>query len=320
MRDFEKLFLSSFENIKVGKPKQLKFCDDALKRLISAVGAGAPFSILVSPTQIAFDNLLSSLNTTTSTFAQQQSRTLTVDNILKSFKILISKREATIRGLCDTDTPEYQEIFPQGLTQYTKINKSTAPILMNQLCSGITNNVVVLGQSMLDEFKQLLVDYLKAREMQELKKGTTEQGRSSWDECIAIMYLQFNYNLLTIAREYPGQPEKAKIYFDQNILRLHKHTAQDGGEQPLTEQIAPLATLTPIMKFAATDTILLSNVSDVASIFYYGGNTINQAPATTPIELLCGEEVEIPAATLGKYLILLNKDIINIAEVELMLV
>lgn len=320
MRDFEQYFLGPFDNILVGKPKQLKFCDDARERLIAGVDGGAPFGDLVTPTQTAYDNLYNSLNTTTTSYAQQQSKTLGVDNILASFKTIISKREATIRGLLDVDTPKYQEIFPQGLTQYSKINKSTAPMLMNQFISGITNNVGTLGQAMVDEFSQILTDYTKAREMQELKKGTTDQSRGSWDDCIVIMYKQLNYNLLTIAREYPGQPEKAKMYFDQSILKLKKHNTQDGGEQPQTEQIAPLATLTPVMNFVATDTILLSNVSDAASIFWYGGNTINEAPKTAPVELLAGEEIEIPAATLGKYLILLNKDTVNTAEVELMLV
>ena len=74
------------------------------------------------------------------------------------------------------------------------------------------------------------------------------------------------------------------------------------------------------MNFVATDTILLSNVSDAASIFWYGGNTINEAPTTAPNELLPDEEIEIPATTLGNYLILLNKDTVNTAEVEIMLV
>ncbi|MFZ4402297.1 MAG: hypothetical protein ACOYO1_19860, partial [Bacteroidales bacterium] len=69
-----------------------------------------------------------------------------------------------------------------------------------------------------------------------------------------------------------------------------------------------------------SDTILLSNVSDSASIFWYGGSTPNETPKTAPVELLAGEEIEIPAATLGKYLILLNKDTANTAEVEIMLV
>lgn len=315
---FEKLFMLPLENIEVGRDKQLKFYGDSLNRLKQNVTNGAPFGDLVAPTETAYTNLRDNRADANSSYAQQQGKTITVDNVISKFKTTVSKREAAVRVNFDKETAGYQEFFPLGLTQYSKITKATAYTLMSQFVAAAQSNVIVTGQALLDEFTLLRADFVKARDKQEEVKGAADDKRTVWDVNSEIMKDQIHYNALTIAREYRGHPEKAGVYFDQSILRLKEYTY--GGVKPLTEQIAPLATHTPVMKFAATDTILLSNVSDSASIFWYGGNTINEAPTTAPIELLPGEEIEIPANTLGNYLILLNKDLVNTAEVELMLV
>jgi len=229
MRDFENYFELPLDNIQVGKPKQLKFFDDGLKRLIGSVDNGSPFVELVQPTQLAYDNLEKSLSETNTSSAQQHSRTLSVDSIIETFIDLISKREAAIRVHFDKNSPEYLEFFPQGITQYFKATKANVKILMDQMCVAIENKLVILGQPLLDEFKLIRADFVKARDLQEKKKGATDENRGSWDDNIIIMKKQFHYNLLTIAREYPGQPEKAKMFFDQSILRLPNHN--NGSEE-----------------------------------------------------------------------------------------
>jgi hypothetical protein len=318
MINFEIFFRPSLIGIKVGRDKQLKFYGDSLNRLKQNVTNGAPFGDLVAPTETAYTNLRDNRADANSSYAQQQGKTITVDNVIATFKTTVSKREAAVRVNLDKETAGYQEFFPLGLTQYSKITKATAYTLMSQFIVAAQNNVSVTGQALLDEFTLLRTDFVKARDRQEEVKGATDDKRTVWDVNSEIMKDQIHYNALTIAREYRGHPEKAGVYFDQTILRLKEYT--NGGVKPLSEQVAPLATLTPVMKFTATDTILLSNVSTDASIFWYGGNTINEAPTTAPTELLPGEEIEIPANTLGNYLILLNKDVANTAEVEIMLV
>lgn len=170
---------------------------------------------------------------------------------------------------------------------------------------------------MVDEFITFEDDYTKARNMQTQEKGATDDKRTVWDINLDTMKDQTHYNALTIAREYRKQPEKCKAYYDLSILKLKKSNSNNPDAQPQTEQIAPLATLTPVMNFTATDTILLSNVSDAASIFWYGGDTINEAPKTAPTELLAGEEIGNPCYYPWQHLYPLNKDTVNTAEAEL---
>lgn len=96
---------------------------------------------MIPPTEAAYINLRDNLTDTAVSFNLQQSKTVSVDSILESFKKTILKREAAIRVHFDKPTPEYQEFFPHGLTQYTKITKATATVLFHQLVVAAQNHV-----------------------------------------------------------------------------------------------------------------------------------------------------------------------------------
>jgi hypothetical protein len=152
MRNFEIFFRPSLIGIKVGRDKQLKFYGDSLNRLKQNVTNGAPFGDLVAPTETAYTNLRDNRADANSSYAQQQGKTITVDNVIATFKTTVSKREAAVRVNLDKETAGYQEFFPLGLTQYSKITKATAYTLMSQFIVAAQNNVSVAGQALLDEF------------------------------------------------------------------------------------------------------------------------------------------------------------------------
>ena len=214
---------------------------------------------------------------------------------------------------------KYEEFYPHGKNEINHLTQANVITVMNRFEQKCTTYESELGSQLKVEFKEIRVAYETAYTQQKGLMSDVKLSIPDFEQKKEELFDQMYCDLLSIAAYYYKTPEKALAFFDESILEVRKHKPTDEGEQPQTEQIAPQATLTPVMNFTANDTILLSNVSDAASIFWYGGNAIDEAPKTAPNELLAGEEIEIPAATLGKYLILLNKDTVNTAEVELML-
>jgi len=68
---------------------------------------------------------------------------------------------------------------------------------------------------------------------------------------------------------------------------------------------------------------LIINNSNIA-VFYYGAATAGEQPKTAPIEIAAGDEAEVTALSLGaptnKFLILMNNDSTETAEVEIALI
>ncbi|MEI6750424.1 MAG: hypothetical protein ACOYMF_10155 [Bacteroidales bacterium] len=55
---------------------------------------------------------------------------------------------------------------------------------------------------------------------------------------------QVFYKLLTVARKYLGQPDNARLYYDQSIIALRIHTKSDdniGGYTLIAPSVTTLA-------------------------------------------------------------------------------
>ena len=317
MRSLKNFVQKPFNNIRVGKERIRKF---GLFHIIALEKAAiSDFAAILAKIKLIYTAMFGAIKSRDQMENERQAATIQLNQKSEEFKAKAIEIEPLI-AYTFKKTGKYEEFFPHGTTEIHKMTQDNALTLMNRFEQKCTTYETQLGSQLKVDFKVIRVAYETAYNQQKGLMSDVKLSIPDFEQKKEEFFDQMYCDLLCIAAYYYKTPEKALAFFDETILEVRKHKSTDEGEQPQTEQIAPQATLTPVMNFTATDTILLSNVSDAASIFWYGGDTIDQAPKATPTELLAGEEIEIPAATLGKYLILLNKDTVNTAEVELMLV
>ena len=317
MRKLKSYVQKPFSYVMVGKERIRKF---GLFHIIALENAAiSDFATILAKIKLIYEDMFGSILSRDDMENQRQSATIQLNQKAEEFKAKAIEIEPLI-AYTFKKTGKYEEFYPHGTTEIHKMTQDNALTLMNRFEQKCTTYETQLGSQLKVEFKEIRIAYQEAYNLQKGLMSDVKLSIPDFELKKEEFFDQMYCDLLTIAAYYYKTPEKALAFFDETILEVRKHKPTDEGEQPQTEQIAPLATLTPVMNFTATDTILLSNVSDAASIFWYGGNAIDEAPTTAPTELLAGEEIEISAATLGKYLILLNKDTVNTAEVELMLV
>ena len=317
MRKLKSYVQKPFSYVMVGKERIRKF---GLFHIIALEKAAiAEFAPILAKIKIIYEAMFGAIKSRDQMENERQAATIQLNQKFNEFKSKALEIEPLIEYTFKK-SGKYEEFYPYGRDEINRLTQATALTLMNRFEQKCTTYETQLGNQHAVEFKDIRVAYEEAYNLQKGLMSDVKLSIPDFEQKKEEFFDQMYCDLLTIAAYYYKTPEKALAFFDETILEIRKHTPADEGEQPQNEQIAPQTTLTPQMNFTATDTILLSNVSDAASIFWYGGNTIDEAPKTTPNELLAGEEIEIPAATLGKYLILQNKDSVNTAEVELMLV
>jgi hypothetical protein len=320
MMNLSKFFESPFEKIVVGKDKQFKFYEDHTNRLIQAVANGEPFGSLVDPTNTALTGLKTSLGGQSSTLAQRESKTMTVDIAMDNFKTAVKLREANILVVFPKDHPVYQEFFPQGKTEYDLATKANVEKLMTRIITAIDNHKTQLGQPLLDEFMALRTSYVTARDEQLQKMGDTEASKETWESCLAVMQAQAFTNLLSIANVYKGKPDKVDLFFDEAIVQIHRHVERETGELPYELLIEAGTTKAANLSFSVDDEFEIVNISEVP-VYYYGALTANEPCPPAATELLPGEtkitNCELLGAPVNKYLLFTNKDTTSEAEVEI---
>ena len=318
MKNLEYYFEDPYDNLEVGKDKVVEFYDHHRNSLINQVALGAPFAGLVDPTNSAVENLKESLSSTTTNIALQKAKTLTVDDYIELFVGKAKEFEVNVRVFFKKTTPTYLEFYPQGMKPFNNVNKGSINKLMVQVVSAFKTHQDVLGAEFYDELNQIYTDFNVARDLQEQKMNDTKSTRSSWDDRLEVMKQQAFKNLLLIAIEYRGKPEKAKLFFDQSILHARHHkTDSESDAYILTVPKNSIATAD--MSFSVDDTLLLYN-SGTVSLFYYGAATPDAPQPLSAIEILPDEEKEVTAASLGaptnKYLLFANNDATD-GEVEI---
>ena len=317
MRSLKNFVQKPFNNIRVGKERIRKF---GLFHIIALEKAAiSDFAAILAKIKLIYTAMFGAILSRDDMENQRQAATIQLNQKFDEFKTKALEIEPLVEYKLKK-SGKYEEFYPHGKNEINHLTQANVVTVMNRFEQKCTTYESELGSQLKVEFKEIRIAYETAYTLQKGLMSDVKLSIPDFELKKEEFFDQMYCDLLCIAAYYYKTPEKALAFFDETILEVRKHKPTDEGEQPQTEQIAPQATLTPVMNFTATDTILLSNVSDAASIFWYGGNTIDEAPKTAPNELLAGEEIEIPAATLGKYLILLNKDTVNTAEVELMLV
>ncbi len=322
MINLRRFLESPFKKLKASKSRLFKFYNDHLSRLKRAVANGEPFDSLLTPTQTAVTNLKASMGDKSSSSAMEESKTSTVDNVIKWFKRTIILREANILVLFPLNSDTYKEFFPHGRAEYTKINKTTAENLMWQIIKAITNHKAELGQALLDEFISIQTAYDKARDEQSQQKEETSTQRISWDVNLDIMEEQAFQNLLSIAKVHSGNPKKISLFFDERIVKLHHYNKEGEIILPYNLKIAAKTTKAALISFSVDDKLYFYNISDV-SLFYFGAPSADTPTPAIAIELPAGESIEVTAASLGapinKYLLFTNTDASEEGEVEITL-
>jgi len=317
MRSLKSFIQKPYSNVRVGKEKIRKFGEF---HIIALEKVAIPqFAPILEAINSIYQAMFGSIVSRDQMENERQAATIQLNQKIEEFKT----KAIEIEPLVDFKLKKsgfYEEFYPHGKGEIHHLTQANAITLMTRFKEKTFQYKSELGDQYHIVFNDIKNAYESAVVTQKGLKGSVKLNIPDFEIKKEDFFDQMYCNALTIAAFYYKTPEKMLAFFDESILEVRKHKTDDEGEQPLTQQILPNTTITPDMIYSVDDTILLSNVSDSASIFWYGGSTPNETPKTAPVELLAGEEIEIPAATLGKYLILLNKDTVNTAEVEIMLV
>ena len=317
MKQFKSYAQKPFSNIQVGKEKVRKFGENHIASL--EVADIPEFEAILLATKTKYTDMFGAITSRDGMETGRQSATIQLNQKMEEFKAKAIEIEPLVAFKLKK-SGLYEEFYPHGTSEIHKITQANAPVLMLRFENACAKHATALGYAYGPEFAAIRLAYETAVSVQKGLIGSVKLNIPDFAEKQEDFFDQIYINILTISCYFYKTPERMLSFFDESILEVRKHSTTDGGNQPYFLQIAPNSTAVADITFTTSDTILLSNVSEQIAVFYYGGNQPDQLPPAQPAQLEAGGEIEIPAASLGKYLIVQNQHASGIAEVEIVLV
>lgn len=232
MINLKVFFKNHFDTKEISDDKMKKFTEDHLQRL-AANNPGGIYDTLITETTSAYTNYFGLMSDEDLAHANQQAKTIVMNNIVEEFKNAVRQKEGLVRAHWNKDSPEYQNFFPYGLTEYGKANLANVLILMQRFETLSAENVATLGQPLADQFADIKSRFINAREAQLLKKGEVSGFKENTSVTRDELEIRLLKNVYVIALDHIGDELGGLVYFDQSIIRGKTNKQQVPEPEPI---------------------------------------------------------------------------------------
>lgn len=280
-------FKIHFDNPSISDANLYKFTEDHISRLKANNDSGN-YSSMYNVTMTHFNNYTEALSKEDTQFTQQQGSTIEVDTIIADFKTHTSRTEGLINYVYGIKSSEYQEFFPLGVTEYSQASKANIEMLMRRMVVKAEKYIDKLGSEVVTQFSKFHDDYVQTRRAQLENIGRVTANRSRTEETRTALSRQLMSNLLVIANQFLGNPERGMDFFDQSIIRRNVYNNDEGESD--TNIINANTSQTVFSGFDRNATFILSNIGNT-SLRFGTTNTDNEAVTTFGITVSPGDTI-----------------------------
>lgn len=221
MINLEILFSDLFNEEKIINPRLASYTNDHLARMVSN-NPGGVFNTIIANTETAVTAFGVALELKGSSIGNRKGTTVTKNQARKSFTTYIRQQEGTIKGKFGQESEPYIQFFPNGLTVFNNATDIGYQELVDNIVARATQYVADLGVPFKDAVTALADDYTNAEDAQTTEKGDVSNADAVLDTERTDLTKQLTINALTIALQFPLQPDKVETYFDTSLLFAQK--------------------------------------------------------------------------------------------------
>jgi len=216
-----KLFFRNHLDTKYVSDDHMKeFTEVHLLRL-TANNPGSIYSPLITDTTTVYTAYFGAISNEDLKFSLQQGLTITMQNTMKDFIKMVQKKQGIIQGTWGKGSAEYQEFLPHGLLEYDHATLANIELLMNRMVGASTAHSADLPAGFVTLFSDLRDAYTDARTAQVTVMGQVSGMKTTSETTRNDLEVQLMKNILIIASNNIGHPERVSTYFNQSIIRRH---------------------------------------------------------------------------------------------------
>jgi hypothetical protein len=221
MPNLKVFFKNLFDTQFISDDHIKEFSEVHLMRLTTN-NPGGIYSTMITDTTTVYTGFFGAISDEDLKFSLQQGCTITMNDSFKSFIHTVQLKEGIIKGTWGKGSAQYEQFFPHGLTEYDKATQANAGLLMNRMVGAATANSADLPAGFVTLFTGLRTTYTDARTAQLTVMGEVSGLKTTSATTRGDLEVQLMKNVLIIASNNVGHPERVSAYFNQSIIRRHR--------------------------------------------------------------------------------------------------
>jgi hypothetical protein len=231
MRDLHTYLTDPFDDPHISTDELVAFATDHLARLI-ANNPAAVFADRITATTTALSNVAGAATDDKTKLALRKSKKQAKNAFRKALPAAIGKIYGTVQAKFGDSGAEMTECFPSGRTVFSNCTDGDLAHELQTLINGVTDYLAELGAPVLADATALLANWNAVYQTSATSTGnkaTTQQAKS---DARQALQLELFKNLLTLALNFPRQPEQLDVYMQQSLLSPHTPSATAPAPAP----------------------------------------------------------------------------------------
>ena len=253
----EKLFGNPFDEPSIPTTLLIEFTKDMIERLTTA-NTNHQYDDMIAQAQTDLDVLEADVEKKDVSVTVRLGKTQTVDEVTAEFGQTMSDLYGVIaHSLGGSKKPEMLEFYPDGLTEYNKINRDNMAVITNRIFTAAGNHSAALGTDITAQLQAFKASFLAARKVQVSAKSDVTSSKPVISAERTKLELTNTMIVRKIASLYPGDVATCSSLFDFSLLynpTHHKHDVHTGDVPAGGSVTVANITFTDTMKLKIKDT------------------------------------------------------------------
>ena len=237
MIDLHKFLINPFDDPKISVDELLAFGTDHLQRMNSNDPDGV-FGERITATTTAVTAVGNAFTDDQTKLGVRKARKQAKDAYRTALPGSIAKIAAAVAAEFGASAPEVAECLPQGRTVFSNCADDKVANHLQTLVNGVTAHQPPLAAKVVTDATALLTGWNAVYAPSESAGGAKTTTQAAKNAARAALQLELFKNLLTLALNFAGQPEKLDTYMQQGLL-------EDHPQQPPTPPTPPTPPPTP---------------------------------------------------------------------------
>lgn len=237
IRDLHIYFTNPFNNAHISTDELVAFSTDHLARLI-ANNPAAVYAARIAATTTSLNGVSGAFTDDKTKLALRKSKKLAKENFRASLPAAVGKIYGAVQSQFGDAGTQMTECFPQGRSVFTSCMDGALAGELQTLVNGVTNYQAQLGAPVVLAAAALLTGWNAVFQTSETSTGNKSTTQLAKNNARLALQLELFKNLLTLALNFPDQPEQLDVYMQQSLLQPHT-------QSPAAPTPAPAATPAP---------------------------------------------------------------------------
>ena len=220
MKDLHYYLTNPFDDPKISMAELLAFSTDHLQR-ISANNPGGIFIPRLAATTTALTGVGNAFMDDETKLGLRKAQKLVKDNYRIALPKSVGKLAVAVEAKFGEGSAEFVECFPHGRTVFSNCPDDEVANNLQTLINGVTNHQAQLDAQVVPDATALLAGWNAAYAPSETSAGAKTTTQAAKNAARSALQRELFKNLLTIALNFPRQPDQLDIYMQPSLLADH---------------------------------------------------------------------------------------------------